>query len=413
MTVLDAAARTTDTAEAVSVSGLDCVISRPVLVEALATAGVGIDRRPALPTFGGVLIDGRGDQLTLTGTNIETTVSVRIGATVRCPGRLLVDHAELVKLLSALVKGARKREADTLPVTLSTTADGTAVIELGGYRMPLTGYPAEEFPTVAECAPMVAEVDRAAWTDHARRVLTAAGQDETLPALTGVYLHTTDTGVSIAATDRYRLTVSDLPGDTVSTERTALIPAAVLSAVLRHLDGDRVRLGFTADGGQVSVSCGTLTLTTGTIDGSFPQYERLFPTPTGTVSTERAGLQRATECATAALDATKHTRRAAGERARARQVAVTVMPTQGIAVAPLLAEHTDLVSAPCQGADIDGFTEGVRLLVDARYLQDALGTLGDTVMIHVQTPTRPLLFTSPDIPGFRHLLMPVRPPAQS
>lgn len=138
---------------------LECRTERATLLRALTTVGIGVARRPIVPTLGGVLLDGRDGHLTLTTTDHETVVSVRVPDAVVTAGRLLIDHAEATKLLAALVKGTRKRDADVMPVTVRTTVDGTSLLELGGYTMPVTTYPVEQFPALPEIPPTVAEVN--------------------------------------------------------------------------------------------------------------------------------------------------------------------------------------------------------------------------------------------------------------
>ncbi|WP_263247260.1 DNA polymerase III subunit beta [Saccharopolyspora rosea] len=388
-------------------SGLECRTDRATLVHALTTVGMGVTRRPVVPVLGGVLLDGHDGHLTVTTTDYETVVSVRVPEVVRSPGRLLIDYAEATKLLAALVRGTRKRDADAMPVTVRTTVDGGAVVELGGYTMPVTTYPAEEFPTLPEIPPTMAEVDRERFATDAARVLVAVGTDDTLPMLTGVQMQTAPGALTLAGTDRYRLAVAEVPATTAATEdRSVSFPGRVLSAVLKHCTGDRVRLGLDAAGDWVSLSCGALTVLTRPIEAPLPDYERLFPEVAVTARADRASLTQAAIRATAVVEAKKHTR----DGRAAAQVAVTVDPAGSISVAPVLGEYADAVTAPDHPAEVDGATDTVRVLFTASYLCDAVNSLdGDTLALHLATVTRPVVFTAAHAPGYRHLVMPVRP----
>ena len=388
-------------------SRLECRTDRATLVHALTTVGMGVARRPVVPALGGVLLDGRDGHLTVTTTDYETVVSVRVPDVVRSPGRLLIDYAEATKLLAALVKGTRKRDADAMPVTVRTTVDGAAVFELGGYTMPVTTYPAEEFPTLPEIPPTMVEVDRERFATDAARVLVAVGTDDTLPMLTGVQMQTAPGALTLAGTDRFRLAVAEVPATTAAAEdRSVSFPGRVLSAVLKHCTADRVRLGVDAAGDWVSLSCGALTVLTRPVEAPLPDYERLLPEVAVTARADRATFTRAVIRATAVVEAKKHTR---DDRAAA-QVAVTVDPGGAISVAPVLGEHADAVTAPDHPAEVNGATDTVRVLFTASYLRDAVNSLdGDTLTLHLATVTRPVVFTAADAPGYRHLVMPVRP----
>ncbi|WP_020501012.1 DNA polymerase III subunit beta [Sciscionella marina] len=387
---------------------------RATLAHALTTVGVGLARRPALPMLGGVLLDGRDGDLTLTATDLETVATVRVPAAAPTPGRVLIDHTEATKLLGALVKGRRKRDADAAPVTVRTTDDGTAVLELGGYTMPVTTYAAEDFPTLPATPPTVAEVDRERFTTDARRVLVATGTDDTLPMAMGVQMHLTSGTLTLAGTDRYRLAVAELAATTTTDERAVFFPTPVLSAALKHATAERVRVGIGNDGGAgewVSLVCGALTVITRPVEAQFPAYERLFPEVTATARADRDALTQATARAAAALEAKKHTSRDKHGHRTAAQVALTVDPAGTVSIAPVLGEHADAVTAPAHPAVVGGAGEPMRVLFSAPYLRDALTVLdGDTVLFQLATPTHPVLLTGAGGHAYRHLLMPVRQP---
>ncbi|GAA4884511.1 DNA polymerase III subunit beta [Pseudonocardia sp. C8] len=403
----------TDTTTVASTAPVLFRTDRATLAHALTTVGVGLARRPAVPMLGGVLLDGRDGDLTLTTTDLETVATVRVPDAAPIPGRVLIDYTEATKLLGALVKGWRKRDADAAPVTVRTTEDGTAVLELGGYTMPVTTYAAEDFPTLPETPPTVAEVDRERFTTDARRVLVAAGTDDTMPMFMGVQVRITPGMFTLAGTDRFRLAVATLAATTTTEERAVLFPAPVLSAALKHAAAERVRFGIGNDwaGEWLSLTCGDLTVITRPIEAQFPAYEELFPEVTVTACADRDALAHATARAAAALEAKKHATRDKHGRRTAAQVALTVDPAGTVSIAPVLGEHADAVAAPAHPAEVDGSGEPMRVLFSAPYLRDALNALdGDTVLFQLATPTRPVLLTGADGQEYRHLLMPVRPP---
>lgn len=408
------AATDTATTATPSESPLMVRTDRATLAHALATVRVGLARRPAAPMLGGVLLDGRDGALTLTTTDLDTVATVRVPDAAPAPGRVLIEHTEATKLLRALVKGRRKPDADAEPVTVRTTDDGTAVLELGGYTMPVTTYAANDFPTLPQNPPTVAQVDRARFTTDAQRVLIATGTDDTAATLTGVQIRTTPGTLTLAGTDRYRLAVAELTATTTTEERSALCPAAVLSATLKHATAQRVRVGIGHDGADewVSLACGDLTVITRSIAAQVPAYETLFPEVAATARANRDALTHATARAAAALEATKHTNRNKHEsRTAGHVVALTVDPTGTVSITPVLGEHPDEATAPEHPAEVDGIGAPMRALFSAPYLHDALTAIdGNTVLFQLATPTRPMLLTGSNGQAYRHLVMPLRPP---
>jgi DNA polymerase-3 subunit beta len=395
------------------VARLGFTAERATLADALATVGLAVSKRPAVPTLGGALLRAADGQLTISATDYDTTVTVRVPGTVQTAGTLLVDHGELTKLLGALVKGTRKRDADALPVTLSALDDGTPIVDLAGYSVPVTAYSAGEYPTIPDAAPPLAQVDRDSFARDVARVMVAVSKDPMLATLTGINLEITPGAVTLAATDRYRLVSAPLPA--VSTTRAAekaraLVPGEVLASAVKRFTSDRVRIGLddTDTPSAVSFTCGTITMSVRALQHQFPPVEQLIPdTAAGVVQTDRAALLTATRRAAAVLDAKRH---------KGGHVGVTVTG-DSVSVAPLLDEYADTVSAPAQQATVDGIADAQRFRFTPAYLADALDSFtGDTVTLHTQAGVnRPVLLTDSadgltDPAAFRHLIMPVREP---
>jgi DNA polymerase-3 subunit beta len=386
---------------------------RAILADALATVGLAVPKRPAVPTLGGALLRAADGQLTISATAYDTTVTVRVPGAVQTAGTLLVDHGELTKLLGALVKGARKRDADALPVTVRTLDDGTPIVDLAGYTMPVTAYSVGEYPAIPDAAPTLAQVDRDAFTRDVARIMVAVSKDTTVPALAGINLEITPGAVTLAATDRYRLVVAPLAAVSATHDAEnarALVPGELLASVVKSFTGDRVRIGLdeTENPSAVSFTCGPVTMSVRVLQHQFPPVAQLIPdTAAGVVQTDRAALLAATRRAAAVLDA---------KRQGGGHVGVTVTG-ESVSVAPLLDEHADTVSAPAQLATVDGIADAQRFRFTPAYLADALGSFtGDTITLHAQADVnRPVLLTDSadgltDPAAFRHLIMPIREP---
>lgn len=383
---------------------------RASLTDALATVGLVVPTRPAAPALGGVLLRNSDGWLTLTGTDFDTTVSVRVPGSATDQTALVVDHREIAELLGALVKPSTARDTAGLPVTIRTTGAGTALVEFAGYSVPVTTYPVDDYPAVPETTPTSTQVDRETFTQNMARVTTAAGTDPALPMLTGVQLEFTPGNVALAATDRYRLAVATLPAISASADgkpTTALIPGRLIALVAKRFADGRVRLGWDSptEPRLVSVTCGGITTVARTIDAEFPSYQHILPrTADRTVLTDRASLLAATRRAAAVLDV---------KRDRNKHVEVTITDTS-VSVTPVLTEDTAAVTAPAQLATVDGITGTTRLRFAATYLADALGSFtADKITLHLQTgAARPVLLTDTpsgltDTSAFRHLLMPI------
>ncbi|GAA4935782.1 DNA polymerase III subunit beta [Streptomonospora halophila] len=386
------------------------IANRAELVSALATVGIAISQRPAVPVLAGVLLESDGADVVVRGYDYDTAVSVRLTGAAVAPGRLLVNHAELTKLLKALVKGLGKREADRASVTLRADDGATATVEIAGTTVPLNLLPLEDYPTLPDTPPLVARVACTELTAECRRVLRACGHDDTLPMLTGVKIDPGADGLTLAATDRYRIAVAHV-GAEVDRERFPaagiLVPGRELGKTLPQFAGDQVELGYVAHGDieLVSLAAGAVTVVQRALPADFPAYDRFLPrSAAATVVVDRAALLRQITRAAAVLEAK-------GDRANPVTLTLT---DHAVTAAPHLAENSDRVRTPALSADVDGITDPVCVGLTSRYVIDALESFtGQMVTLHITKATKPVLLTDTpegigDPTAYRHLLMPIR-----
>ncbi|PSK89949.1 DNA polymerase-3 subunit beta [Murinocardiopsis flavida] len=380
--------------------------SRAVLADALATVGLAISTRPAVPLLGAVLLEGRDDgRLTLSGFDYETVITVTIPDAATVAGRVLIDHSETVRVLSALVKGKSKRQADATPVTITAPAPDAPRMSVNGYTVPVTAYPLGDYPTLPDAPPPVAQFNRGAFTAELGRVLCAVGDDVTLPTLTGVNMELSDQGLTLAATDQHRLAVAHVPTvpGSAAAPSTMLVLGSLLDKVAKKLTGEHLTLGH--DRGLVSLSSGAVTAVTRPIGSAFVKYRARIPSPPASFTADRAALLALVEQAQAISKAKRE----------ANPLVTITVDAGALVVAPLLSERSTDVAPPELTAKTDGYPNAIRFAFNPAYLTDALAAItGDTATVHTQTiPTKPVVITETgarpgDGTAYRHVLMPVR-----
>lgn len=394
-----------------TVAGAEFTTTCATLVEALATVAPAIAVRPSVPVLAGVLLESHGTDLWVRGFDYDTCVTVRIPDAVTGPGRALLLHGELTRLLKALAKGLGKRKADVLPVTIRNHHGQYATVELDGSTIPMELLPEDDYPHLPDAPPTFALTDTATFATEAHRVLSAVGGDDTLPILTGMKIDVGSDGLTLVATDRYRLTVGHvhaaLQPDTVP-RGGVLVDGHLLGKVLPKLQGTDLRLGFGTDrgGDLIALESGTVTVVTRQhADGEFVKYRELLPTTTQTtVVVERAALVTQIQRAEGVLSA---------KGLRMHPLTVTVDPHQGtVSVAPYLGQEATQARTRALPATITG--SAGELGLNPRYLIDAVHSItGDHVVLHLQEPEKPVLLTATpdgltDHTEFRHLIMPQR-----
>ncbi|TNY37693.1 DNA polymerase III subunit beta [Thermomonospora catenispora] len=359
------------------------------LEDAVGWAARVLPTRPVLPALAGLLIDAAEGNVTLTGFDYEVSARARVEATVSEPGRTLVPG----RLLAEIVRSLPDR-----PVEVAVEGAET-VVRCGGAEFGLQTMPAEDHPRIPEPPAAAGTVPGEAFGAAVGRAVVAAGRDDTLPMLTGVRLDIAGETITLACTDRYRLTCCELAWSPARPDfsAAALVPARTLAeaaGVLRTAAEVELSLSDTLLG----LSGAGRTLTTRLLDDRFVDYRsRLTGRWTTRAEIPTAPLLEAVERVALVADRNVPVRLTlSGDHVR-------VHAATGDA-----ARASETLPAELHGEEIDlGF--------NPRFLLDGLsGIAAAATRLHCTGPAKAVLFTPADEDAsnarqaYRYLLMPIR-----
>lgn len=227
--------------------------------------------RVTLPVLNNVLIRVDDKKVTFTTTNLDMAVVDYLPVSSSSDGVVTVPARLFAEFVSNLPKGEN--------ITISAK-DTKVTISAGKYSSVINGTLADDFPELPEI-----EEDKAVafkmgvdeFKNSINQVIIASSNDLTRPALTGVYFNTINGELAVAATDGYRLAEKILV-DKVESEVAAIVPTNSLQEVIRSLseDVEEIEILFSED--LVRFRMGEVEIISKLIDGSFPEYRKLFPT---------------------------------------------------------------------------------------------------------------------------------------
>jgi DNA polymerase-3 subunit beta len=355
---------------------------------------------PALQIMSGLLLVATSAGLELSAFDYEVGARGGVDASVLEEGRALVSGRLLAEITRSL---------PAAPIEVST--DGNRLlISCGSTRFTLPTLPVEDYPELPVLPPVTGRLESGAFAAAVGQVVIAAGRDDTLPVLTGVKVEIDGDQLTLAATDRYRLSVRTLNWRPEDPEHTAsaLLPARTLAETARSLAGSSaevaISLGAGAGGEALAgFSDGTRRTTTRLVEGQFPDYRKLLP-------------------ASSPLSADVNVAALAEAVKRVRLVASGTSPVQLAFSAGQLRLEAGTGGEAEAREDLDAVYDGPDLTVafNPGYLLDGLGALeSDTVAIGfvsaddpVESARKPAVLTGKTTegtaPDFRYLLMPVR-----
>ncbi len=360
---------------------------RDVLGKAIADAGrAAVTRKTETSILSAVRMDLAGDSLTVTGTDLNLSISAVVDVDGSSDGTAIIKAAQAAKAVKSLAPG---------PVAVTMDGADVCFEETGaeGLGVKLATRNPEKWPIIPVPDGPAATVDDVAGFRIAVEQVTRAVSDtDTRPILTGVLVEPEGKGVRLAATNSYRLTIKDLSGMSILGDQpSALVPGRALKELARLLndDGplqvsfDRRHVAFAADG---------TTVTSRLIDGDFPNYRKLVPDSGPNVLTaDRADLLRTLKRV---------------KRVVPRGSVVRIGLTAGGARFTVADEEIGEVSVSVD-AGYDGDEMIVGLNLD--YLFDGIDTApGETVRVEFDDEQHPVLVKAPADKAFLSLVMPVR-----
>jgi DNA polymerase-3 subunit beta len=248
------------------------VVERDQLNDAVSWVSKSISNRPISTSLLGIVIDV-GDEITLSGSDLESSTKAVFKAQVEQKGKVLVPGKLLAEISRSLPAKA---------VTLKL--EGTKVlVSAGSAKFTLPTLPLSEYPNLPQIPPTTGSIKSDLFTTAVNQVAVAAGKDDSLPTLTGVFIEINKNQLTMAATDRYRLAVRELNWQVADSniEATALLRARTIADAAKSLittSNINISLAPTNSNEKlVGFSCDGKTMTTRVLDGSFPPFRHLLP----------------------------------------------------------------------------------------------------------------------------------------
>jgi DNA polymerase-3 subunit beta len=248
------------------------VVERDSLVDAVNWVSKSISNRPITTTLLGIVIDAN-EEITLSGSDLETSAKAKFKAEVSQKGKVLVPGRLLTEI---------SRSLPAKPI--SFILEGTRVlVSAGSAKFTLPTLPLSEYPTLPELPAASGSLNSDLFATAVNQVAIAAGKDDSLPTLTGVFVEINKNQITLAATDRYRLAVRELTwsAQDANIETTSLLRARTLADAAKSLIGStQVTIALapaTTNEKLVGFISEGKTMTSRVLDGSFPPFRHLLP----------------------------------------------------------------------------------------------------------------------------------------
>lgn len=249
---------------------MEFVVNRELLLPALGKVTGVVERRQTLPILGNLHLLVQGDQVTVTGTDMDVEVKTVFSVAVNDPGEITIPARKLIDICRNL--------GDNSEIRLRIR-DDRCVITSGRSRFSLGILPATDFPFME---PVQDGFRFAIGESVLKRILEktafAMAQQDVRYYLNGLLIEFATATLTAVATDGHRLAkYQSKTAIGIDASRQVIVPGKTITELRRQLGNSDEEVSVSLGEKWFQVIVGHMTMTSKIVDGRYPEYERVIP----------------------------------------------------------------------------------------------------------------------------------------
>ncbi|MFT0624756.1 DNA polymerase III subunit beta [Ectopseudomonas guguanensis] len=246
-------------------------IQREALLKPLQLVAGVVERRQTLPVLSNVLLVVEGQQLSLTGTDLEVELVGRVALEDTAePGEITVPARKLMDICKSLPSDA------LIDIRVD---DQKLLVKAGRSRFTLSTLPANDFPTVEEGpGSLTFNLPQAKLRRLIERTSFAMAQQDVRYYLNGMLLEVQSGMLRAVATDGHRLAMCSMEAAIQQDgKHQVIVPRKGILELARLLTEQDAEVAIVLGQHHIRANTGEFTFTSKLVDGKFPDYERVLP----------------------------------------------------------------------------------------------------------------------------------------
>jgi len=251
---------------------MNFIVSSSLLSAHLQSVGRVISSKPSMAILGNFLFELNGNILTITGTDIETTMVSKLEVeSASGDGKIAIEAKRLTDFMK--VSGERPMTFNINEATLQVDI----ITENGKYN--IAAFNGDDFPKTQELNDDATDIkmSQEALLQGVTKALFAASTDTLRPVMTGVFVEIFADRVNFVASDAHKLvryTRTDITSRIESSFILPPKPANMLQSFLSKSES-QVRVAF--DKKNAIFETDEYKLVCRLIEGNFPNYSKIIP----------------------------------------------------------------------------------------------------------------------------------------
>jgi DNA polymerase III subunit beta len=342
----------------------------------------------SLPILNNILIKTENGSIKLMSTNLDIGVKTTIRGKIEIEGEITVGAKILNDYIALLSSGNITIEVQENNLSIKTENQETII-----HCQSAEDYPVIPWVDTTQGLVITAGVLK----DGLAQVINSASYDDIRPELSGILMVADKEGLTMAATDSYRLAEKTIKinKNNLSQEKVyKIIPIRALQEVLRVCGDGEGSVEINFNDNQVVFNLGETIIMSRLIEGNYPDYKEIIPKELKTkVIVEKSGLISQVKVASLF------------SRAGINDVLLEFNKDNNIVISAANSQYGENKSKI--EAQVDG--ENNSVVFNYKYLLDGLQNISQKkVLIEVNSADMPAILRPESGDDYLYLIMPIR-----
>ena len=245
------------------------IVSSSYLLKQLQVLGNVINSSNTLPILDNFLFDLDHNVLTVSASDLETTMSATLEIDSESKGSVAVPAKLLLEILKTFPEQ---------PLTFTVEENNTIEISSNSGKYAVAYAPSDEFPkSVNLDDPSVTLVPADVLATAISKTIFAAGNDDLRPVMSGVFFQFSPQGLIFVATDAHKLVKYARTDVTASQVADFIMPKKPLNILKNILGTSGAEVKIEYNDSNAAFSFDNYVLMCRLIDGKYPNYEAVIP----------------------------------------------------------------------------------------------------------------------------------------
>ena len=247
------------------------IVSSQSLLRSLQSISGVLNSSNTLPILDDFLVELNSNMLSITASDLETTMSVTLEAT-------MADDEGAVAIPAKILLELLKTYGDT-PLTFTIDKDLGIEIAADEAKFRIAGHNADEFPRAqqiegAEKITLPSELLLMA----INKTIFATGNDDLRPAMSGVFCDLSPDSIIFVATDAHKLVKYKRTDASAVTSTNFIMAKKPLNQLKTILAADQSEISVEYNDTNARFKFRNVDLVCRLIEGRYPNYEAVIPT---------------------------------------------------------------------------------------------------------------------------------------